>query len=200
MMVDNNSSDQTSSIGQRLAADFPQLQYLFIPRRGKGAAIRAAWQKFNADIYCFMDVDLATDLSALPALIQGINEGNDLVIGSRFHSDALVKRALGRRLISYSHHLLIKFFLGSKISDTPCGFKAINHRVKNQLLPLVENQNWFFDSELVLLAEKKGYRFKEIPVCWQDFREGQDKSRVKVISLGLNYWREIIKIKPRLKL
>lgn len=198
VITDNKSTDQTSVIGKALAQKEPQVEYLYTGYQGKGAAIKAGWQKYLADIYCFMDADLATDLSALPKLIEGIKEGYDIVVGSRFHQDSQCRRSLSRKLISQGYRLLLKLILGVKINDAPCGFKAINDRVKKTILPQVKNQEWFFDSELVILAEKQGYKIKEIPVIWQDPREGKDKSRVKTISLSWAYFKQILALRKRL--
>ncbi|MFA6255221.1 MAG: glycosyltransferase [Patescibacteria group bacterium] len=199
IIADNNSKDRTSVIGKDLAAKFPAVKYLFVSQKGKGVAIKTAWRQDSADIYCFMDADLATDLAALPQLISGIKEGNDLVIGSRFHPKSKVVRSLGRKLTSQAYRLVLKIILALKINDAPCGFKAINQKVKENLLDLINNQQWFFDSELVILAEKKGYKIKEIPISWQDPREGTDKSRVNMLALSWNYFKEVLALRKRIK-
>jgi len=199
IIADNDSSDQTGKIAQNLAAKFWQIKYFFVDVKGKGAAIKTAWQKSSAEIYCFMDADLATDLVALPELIREIGAGHDLVVGSRFHRQSKVSRSLVRKLVSLAYRLVLKIILKTKINDAPCGFKAINHKVKQDILPQIRNQEWFFDSEMVILAEKKGFKIKEIPVIWHDPREGKDKSRVKTLSLGLAYFKEVLKLKKRLK-
>ncbi len=199
IIADNNSKDKTSQIAKSLAAKFSNVQYLFIEKKGKGIAIKQAWQSQIADIYCFMDADLATDLSSLPLLISEIKKGNDMVIGSRFHPNSKVKRLFVRKLFSFGYFLLAKILLGVKTKDLPCGFKAINAKIKENILPYVKNQEWFFDSELVILSEKNGFKVKEIEVVWQDIREGEDKSKVNAISLGFNYLKELLRIKKELK-
>lgn len=200
VIADNKSTDQTSIIGKELASKHQQIEYLYVDQKGKGAAISASWQKFNADIYCFMDADLATNLSALPELISGIQEGNDVVVGSRRHSRSKVERSLIRKLFSLGYRLIANFLLNLKIRDLPCGFKAINHRIKMDILLQVENKEWFFDSELIILAEKKGYKIKEIPVIWKDLREGgDDKSKVKAISLSFAYFKQLLALRKRIK-
>jgi len=199
IIADNNSKDQTAQVAKKLAGQSEKVTYLFVSQKGKGIAIKTAWQSYSADIYCFMDADLATDLSALPKLISEIDKGSDLVVGSRFHPESKVKRSLIRKFISQGYHLVLKLILGLKINDAPCGFKAITGKVKENILALVENEEWFFDSELIVLAEHRGYKIKEIPVVWQDPREGEDKSRVKTLSLSLAYFKEVVKLKKRLK-
>ena len=200
MIVDNNSIDQTASIGKKLAGTYPLIKYLYLEKKGKGLAIKSGWEVKTADIYCFMDADLATDLSALPLLIAGIKEGNNIVIGSRFHRQSRVNRSALRRLTSLAYHLVLKLILRVKINDAPCGFKAVDHRIVVEVLPQVSNLEWFFDSELVVLAEKMGYRIKEVPVVWTEARRDGDKSRVNVLNLGINYFKQVLSLGKKLKL
>jgi len=198
VIVDNQSTDATGQIAQRLANQYPAVHYLGIDQKGKGFAIKSGWQSSSADVYCFMDADLATDLSALPALVEGISAGYDLVCGNRFDPQSKIKRSGFRRLVSFVYRRVLKMFLAVKIDDAPCGFKAVNHQVRVKLLAQVKNQAWFFDSELVILAEKLGYKIKQIPVTWVEPRTAKDKSRVKVFSLALNYFREIWRLRKQL--
>ncbi len=198
VIADNQSTDQTPLIAQKLASEMPGVNYLAVPIQGKGAAIRAGWQHWTADVYCFMDADLATDLTALPELIRGIKEGNDMVVGSRFHRDSQVKRSIVRKLFSLGYRLILQMMIGLKVKDAPCGFKAINSRIKENLLPQVQNNQWFFDSELLILADHGNYKIKEIPVNWSDPREGTDKSRVNPMFLGLEYLKKVLALRKRL--
>lgn len=199
VIADNDSRDSTAEIGKDLATKLERVKYLFVKDRGKGLAIRNGWNSFPADAYCFMDADLATDLSALPIAVALIKDGVDCVTGSRFHKKSKVKRTLLRKFFSYSYHFLTKLILGTNIKDLPCGFKAISHQVKEDVLPLVLDNEWFFDSELVILAEANKYRVKEIPVTWEDPREESDKSRVQTLSLSRAYFRQILSIRQRLR-
>ena len=199
VIADNNSTDKTAQIAKDLATKFSGVEYLFVAQKGKGIAIKTAWQKYQADIYCFMDADLATDLSALPELISGISHGYDVVIGSRFHRQSKVARSSTRKIISNGYRLILKVILGLKINDAPWGFKAIKAKIKEDILPQVKNNEWFFDSELVVLAEKKGYKIKEIPVVWHDPRVGEDRSKVNPISLSFEYFKQVLALKKQLK-
>lgn len=198
LIVDNLSTDKTGAIVKELAQANQLIKYLYINKKGKGAAIKAGWESIDADIYVFMDVDLATDLSALPHLISEIKNGYDLVVGSRYQNGSLVKRSLFRRIFSFGYKKILGLIVNIKIKDAPCGFKAINSKIKASILPQIKNQEWFFDSELVILADKAGYKIKEIPVIWQDRREGKDKSRVNPFAVGWDYLKEVIKIRIRL--
>lgn len=200
IIADNQSTDKTGKIGKELEKKFRAIKYLEIFQKGKGVAIRESWQRFPADIYVFMDADLATDLDALPKLIQAIKDKNyNMAIGSRFHPQSNVKRKPIRKIISSGYNLLRKILIGSKITDAPCGFKAVDKKIIQNILPQIKDEQWFFDSELVILAEFQGYKIKEIPIQWEDIREKEDKSKVNTISLSIDYFKKLIKLKKRLK-
>ncbi|MBT4277350.1 glycosyltransferase [Candidatus Falkowbacteria bacterium] len=200
IIADNNSIDNTKEVTKELEEKFRQIKYLFVPQKGKGVAIKHGWQKYEADIYIFMDADLATDLEALPKLITAIKEEHyDIAVGSRFHKLSNVKRGIIRKIISYSYRVVKKILVRSSVSDIPCGFKAVNREIIKKILPQIKNKEWFFDSELVILAENQNYKIKEIPVKWEDLREKTDKSRVRVISLGFDYFNNILKLRKRLQ-
>lgn len=198
VIADNQSKDQTGEIGRKLADKFLPVEYLFVSQKGKGVAIRTAWQKYEADIYCFMDVDLATDISALPQLVEAIKSGNDLVVGSRYHPQSQIKRSFWRGLVSKIYQLVFKVMLKLKLNDLACGFKAINNKVKGQILPKIENNNWFFDSEMTILMEKSGYKVLEIPVIWSDFHDKNRKSTVNVFTTSVEYIKKIWEIRKRI--
>lgn len=201
VISDNNSKDNTKQVAEKLKAKYPEVAYGFIAEQGKGYAISRIWEKGmgNFDIFIFMDADLATDLDALPQLISGIQAGYDLVIGSRQLPDSQVKRTLWRRLFSFGYRGLLKFVLNTKILDMPCGFKAVKPVVITQILPQIQNHTWFFDTELVYLAEKAGLKIKEIPVKWQEPRGAEDKSRVNMFKVTLLYFKEVLHLRKRLK-
>ncbi|MCL5795717.1 MAG: glycosyltransferase [Patescibacteria group bacterium] len=200
VIVDNNSTDQTGAIAQRLANAHSMIKYLYLDKKGKGLAIKSGWETRIADIYCFMDADLATNLSALPLLINGIKEGNNIVIGSRFHRQSKVSRSMLRRLTSLAYRLVLKLILRVKINDAPCGFKAVDRQIITKVLPQVSNLEWFFDSEMVVLAEKMGYRIKEAPIVWTEARRDGDKSRVNVLNLGINYFKQVLSLSKKLRI
>lgn len=200
IIANNKSTDKTGQIGEELEKEFESIKYLEVFQKGKGVAIRESWQRFPADIYIFMDTDLATDLVALPRLIRAVKEEKfNVAIGSRFHPQSKVKRKLVRKIISFGYNLLRKILISSKITDAPCGFKAVDKKIIQNILPQVKDEQWFFDSELIILAEKEGYKIKEIPIKWEDIREKEDKSKVNTISLSLDYFKKLIKLKKRLK-
>ncbi|MDD2807252.1 MAG: glycosyltransferase [Patescibacteria group bacterium] len=199
VIANNLSTDCTATIAKSLADKLPHVSSITINTKGKGVAIAGGWNSVAADVYCFMDADLATDLSALPSLIAGIKSGYDLVVGSRYVEGAQVSRTLARRIFSFGYRLVLQLLLGTKIKDLPCGFKAINSKIKESILPLLHNQGWFFDTELVIVSEKLGFKIKEIPVTWFEPRGPADKSRVNLLAVAWSYLQEVIWLRSRLK-
>ena len=180
-IADNNSKDRTAEIAERLVDELGIL-YNFVGVQGKGAAVKYSWlrEDYDYDVYSFMDVDLATDLEAYPRLIEAVRGGSDIVCGSRYTKGASVKRQLVRKFVSFGYRTLFHLFLDDSIADPQCGFKAINREVRDYVLPEVESDNFFFDSELIVKAKKKGYSVREIPVKWQE-KDGSSVRLRKVI-------------------
>jgi glycosyltransferase involved in cell wall biosynthesis len=183
---DNASTDRTLDIAKELAERYPgHVTYVHLDQKGRGRALRRAWTESDADIVSYMDVDLSTDLSAFPPLIDALIDSEyDVAIGSRLKAGAQVQRGLKREFISRSYNLLIKLLFWHSFSDAQCGFKAVTRRVVQEIVPLIRDQAWFFDSELLLLAERMGYRIFEVPVKWTD----DPDSRVKIVSTA---WEDI---------
>ena len=199
MVVDNGSKDKTSEIVRELVTREARLQYLKIDRIGKGYAIKAGWQAASADVYMFMDADLATDLAATPVVLNAVSqEGYDVAVGSRYAPGAVVERDWLRRITSRGYWILLKLLLGVRVADAPCGFKAISRKVRDQLLPQVENGEWFFDTELLVRPARAGYRVKEIPVRWREIITPGRKSKVKIFALSIGYLRSVISLRRRL--
>ena len=194
VIADNGSTDDTQAIGTQLADDLPGVSYTRLEERGRGLALRTAWLASSADIVAYMDIDLSADLDALPQLVAAIDgEGYDIAIGSRFKKGSRVSgRSANRELLARSYSLLFTravFFAG--FQDAQCGFKALSRRAANDLLPLVRSSRWFFDTELLLLAEKNGYRIKELPVVWTD----DPDSRVGLLSTGAELMRGLLRLR-----
>ena len=201
IIADNNSADRTAEMAKKLEKESDgKIIYKFIPQKGKGLAIRESWKSFDADFYIFMDADMATNLSALPVLIKELENGDDLVIGSRFIKGSSTKRTLARKTTSKVFSILTRLIFGLKIKDYPCGFKGADKNVINKILPLVENNAFFFDTELVIRSAMGGMKIKEIPVIWQDRDKTASKSRVDVLKVTKEYLRELLKLKKDLKI
>ncbi len=167
VVADNASTDGTLNVARQLKEQFTRFDYIHLGQKGRGRALRKAWLDSSADILSYMDVDLSTEIEKYPALIRSIaEEGYDLSTGSRLARGSRTTRSLKRESISRLYNLIIKAVMWTKFSDAQCGFKAISRRACNVLVPLVKDNEWFFDTELLVLAEKKGYRIKDIPVKW----------------------------------
>ncbi len=196
VIADNGSTDGTSSIGKTLAARHPEkISYFYIPQKGRGGALRKAWLDFPADIYSYMDADLATDLLFFPKLIGAIKNGYDVATGSRLLKESETERSLARDVPSKIFNFLLKKILNFKIKDSQCGFKAISRRAAQDLIPKIQDNHWFFDTELLFLAQKNNYKIAEIPVRWIEKQNRKRKSRVNVIATSLNYLKEIWRLK-----
>jgi glycosyltransferase involved in cell wall biosynthesis len=168
IIVDNASTDKTPKIGQELGRR-PTISYLRLEEKGRGRAVKRAWGAAGADIFVYMDIDLSTDLGCLPLLIKAIEDGFDIAIGSRLlPSSKVTDRTLKRELLSRGYNFLIKILFGVHFSDAQCGFKAVNKRVVDELLPRVLDNEWFFDSELLIMGENLGFKIYEEPVIWRD--------------------------------
>lgn len=179
VVADNGSTDDTLEVAKKLAAEYPEVTYVHIEQKGRGRALRRTWLESPADIVSYMDVDLSTGLNAFPRLMQAIQDGYDIAIGSRLMKGSKVyKRSFKRELTSRCYNLLIKVMFFTRQSDAQCGFKALSRKAAQEIIPLIKNQAWFFDTELLLIARRKGYRIKEIPVTWVD----DPDTRVRIVS------------------
>jgi putative flippase GtrA len=178
VIADNASTDRTPRIAAALAADLPGVQVLRLALKGRGRALRTAWLRSDAAVVCYMDVDLSTDLRALLPLIAPLVSGHsDVAIGTRLHRGSQVVRGARRELVSRSYNRLLRVALGARFSDAQCGFKAMRTSVARRLLPAVRDDAWFFDTELLMLAQREGLRIHEVPVDWID----DPDSRVDVL-------------------
>ena len=159
VIADNASTDGTLVAGEALADVFGDVGVIHLPQKGRGRALRKAWLESDADASCFMDIDLSTHLDGLEPLARAVLEdGYDVATGSRMTRGSQIERSIGREITSRGFIFLIKllFFVG--LSDTQCGFKAISREAAQELIPRIENEEWFFDTELLLLADKGGYK------------------------------------------
>ena len=168
-IADNASTDSTWAVARLLAAEIKGVRVLHLDKKGRGRALRAAWTTSEADIVAYMDVDLSTDLGALLPLVAAVASGHsDLAIGSRLARGAHVVRGPKREVISRCYNLFLRSVLRNRFTDAQCGFKAISAIDARALLPAVEDEEWFFDTELLVLAERNGLRIHEVPVDWKD--------------------------------
>ena len=181
-IADNASTDGTWFEAMRLARDLAHVRALHLDVKGRGHALRTAWGSSDATVVAYMDVDLSTDLDALLPLVAPLVSGHsDVAIGSRLAAGASVARRPKREFISRSYNLLLRLMFATRIRDAQCGFKAVRTDVARALLPTIEDDGWFFDTELLLLAEHNGLRIHEVPVDWVDDAD----SRVHVMSTAV---------------
>jgi putative flippase GtrA len=181
-IVDNASTDDTWFEALSLARDLPHVRALHLERKGRGHALRHAWSATDAAIAAYMDVDLSTDLDALLPLLAPLVSGHsEVAIGSRLAPGASVARRPKREFISRTYNVLLRAVFATRIRDAQCGFKAIRADVARLLLPAIEDDGWFFDTELLLLAERNGLRIYEVPVDWVD----DPDSRVHITRTAL---------------
>jgi putative flippase GtrA len=181
-IADNGSVDGTAAVADTLAARLPQVRVLHLDQKGRGRALRHAWTSSDAVVVAYMDVDLSTDLDALLPLVAPLVSGHSgVATGCRLSPAASVARAPKRELISRTYNLLLRSVLATRIHDAQCGFKAVRSDVAKRLLPAVEDDGWFFDTELLLLAERNGLRVHEVPVDWVD----DPDSRVHIVDTAL---------------
>ncbi len=193
-IVDNASTDDTYRVASRLASGVAGVAAMHLPRKGRGYALRSAWSTSEAPVVAYMDVDLSTSLPALLPLVAPLLSGHrDVAIGSRLARGAHVVRGPKRELISRAYNLLLKLTLRGRFSDAQCGFKALRREAAQKLLPLVEDNEWFFDTELLVTAERLGLRIGEVPVDWVD----DPDSSVDIVSTAADdlrgVWRMLIR-------
>ncbi|WP_210589141.1 glycosyltransferase [Streptomyces sp. GESEQ-35] len=190
-VADNASTDSTPRIAARLAGELPEAEWIRLAEKGRGRALRAAWSQSRAPVLAYVDVDLSTELAALLPLVAPLISGHsDLAIGTRLAHGSRVVRGPKREIISRCYNVLLRSTLAVGFSDAQCGFKAVRREVAEQLLPLVQDSGWFFDTELLVIAERAGLRIHEVPVDWVD----DPDSRVDLLATALADLRGIARI------
>src|SRR3989344_2230265 len=181
-IADNASTDRTLTLARKLAKRFPEIAVVHVDKKGRGRAVKYVWQKDDADIQAYMDVDLPTDLKHFPPLVRSLTRGFDIAIGTRNSWKSRVHgRSVLRTITSKAYIALIKVFFWVHFSDAQCGFKAVTRRFVDELIPRIKDNEWFFDTELLIMAEKMGYRIYQEPVTWVD----NPGSTVRVMKTAL---------------
>ncbi|HEU5027780.1 MAG TPA: bifunctional glycosyltransferase family 2/GtrA family protein [Spirillospora sp.] len=194
-IADNASTDGTWRAAQELTARLDRVDAVHLGMKGRGRALRHVWGTSDADVVAYMDVDLSTDLDAfLPLVAPLISGHSDLAIGSRLTRGSAVVRGPRREVISRCYNLLLRTTLAARFSDAQCGFKAARTEIVQALLPSVEDEEWFFDTELLLLAERNGLRIHEVPVDWVD----DPDSRVDVVRTARDDLRGMARVGRRM--
>jgi len=166
LITDNASVDRTPEVARQLTEEYPEVEYIRIPRKGRGGALKQVWLDSPAEFLTYMDVDLSTHLRAFPKMLELLHNGDDVVIGSRLRPDANTTRSFKREVLSRGYNFLVRMFFGTRFTDAQCGFKGVRRGAVQLLVPHVEDRKWFFDTELLVLAEKSGHVIGEVPVDW----------------------------------
>ena len=191
VIADNASTDITPGIAAALARDLPHVSWFRLERKGRGRALRAAWSDSEAPVVCYRDVALSTDLRGLLPLVAPLLSGHsDLAIGTRLAHGARVVRGPKREVISRGYNRLLRTVLRARFSDAQCGFKAVRTDLLEDLLPEVRDDGWFFDTELLVAAQRRGLRIHEVPVDWID----DPDSRVKIVRTAVDDLRGVARL------
>ena len=191
VVANNASTDRTFEVAKDLEARYPCVSAMQIRVKGRGIALRTAWLTSDADVMAYMDVDLSTDIDHIPELVDPIVRGDaDLTYGTRLHSLSRTNRSTKREITSRGYVAILRL-AGLKVSDAQCGFKAISREAARALVPLVKDTQWFWDSELLFLAQENGYRMAEVPVRWVE----DPDTRVKIVKTASEDLRGIWRLK-----
>lgn len=193
VIADNGSNDGTSALARELDAEYEQVQALVLDIKGRGLALKEAWTQSDADVVAYMDVDLSTDVEHLPELVGRVATGGcDVAIGSRLARGSQTRRGLKREITSRVYITMVRLtFPGLKITDAQCGFKALSRRVVDQVVPEIENRMWFFDTEMLILAYRAGFKICEMPVRWYE----DPDTKVKIVSTAIEDIRGLARMR-----
>ena len=192
IVADNASTDRTLAIARRLSKKFNDVGFIHLDKKGRGRALRKAWTHTKADIVSYMDVDLSTDLEAFPVMVEAVAfRGYDLATGSRLMSGSRTKRGLKREILSQGYRAIVRAVLRTRITDVQCGFKAAAGKAARELAPWIKDNNWFFDTELLIVGEKRGYRVFETPVTWDEDLH----SKVRIFKTIYDYLRDVSRLR-----
>ena len=190
-IADNASVDATPEVAAALARDLPNLNVIRVEQQGRGRALRAAWSHSHAGVVAYMDADLSTDLRGLLPLVAPLLSGHsEIATGSRLLRGARVHRGFKRELISRSYNRLLHSVLHARFSDAQCGFKAVRADTLGDLLPMIQNESWFFDTELLIVAQRRGLRIHEVPVDWIE----DPDSSVQILATALEDLRGVARL------
>ncbi|MBN1447904.1 MAG: glycosyltransferase [Bacteroidetes bacterium] len=191
-IADNASIDRTPEVSRALVSEYERVQYLRLEQKGRGRALKKSWTASDADITSYMDVDLSTNLDSFPPMIHALAHGGyDIGTGSRLMKGANTERSVKREVISRSYNLMVKALFFTRFSDAQCGFKAVTREVIEKLIPHIEDNVWFFDSELLIIGEKCGYRIFDVPVKWIEDLD----TRVKIVKTALDDIKGLLRVR-----
>jgi dolichyl-phosphate beta-glucosyltransferase len=169
IVVNDGSRDNTAEIVRTCAAKDPTLRLIENPgNRGKGYSVRNGMLHAKGEIVIFSDADLSSPIEEAVKLLQALDDGADVAIGSRWlRTETQTQRQpLYRQLFGRIFNVLLRLTLGLNFKDTQCGFKAFKQPAVHAIFPLQKIERWGFDPEILFLARKLGFKVKEVPVVW----------------------------------
>lgn len=199
IIAENGSTDFTFAKAAKLSSVLPNVSATSTPFAGKGEAIRRAWEMNPADVYMFFDADLSADPEVAKICVERILSGADVVAPSRFNCGSKIKRKCLRKIISWGYRLLLFLFFSPPVSDLPCGVKAVSPDIVRRILPKIKNDGFFFDSELILRADREGFRIIEVPVVWNDAKKIGRLSHVPLWRTARSYIKSMLELKKEFK-
>ena len=171
VLADDGSTDATYQISRQLSCENPRLKYVRLAfNQGRGKVLATAWGRFQGDVFLYFDSDLSTELKHIPEVVERILSGYDIVTGSRYLCRSKTTRPPLRRFVSLFYNFVVRALFRDTISDHQCGFKGLSKRAVEKLIPLCRDKRWFWDTEMVVLAKKLGYKVSEIPVEWREMK------------------------------
>jgi glycosyltransferase involved in cell wall biosynthesis len=196
-IADNASTDNTPVVAATLVKRNSNIQLYRLEQKGRGRAVKRAWSNSQADFCVYMDLDLSTDLIHLPRILKALRNGYDIAIGSRLAKGAKVEgRTFIREITSRTlNFFFIQLFFHTHFNDAQCGFKAVTKKVVENLIPKIQDNGWFFDGELLIVAEKSGYKIYEEPVHWVD-NPGSTVRLISTISGDLRVMWRLLRTMP----
>lgn len=202
LILDNNSADKTGEIGRAFSKESSdRIIFDEVKTAGRGAALRESWGRQKGyDVYAYMDADLATNLKDFKLIVEKVTEGNDIVTGSRYIPGADVERNLKRRLLSLIYNILIRVILRVNFMDAQCGFKAMSKRLVLEVIPKTTDNGWFWDTELMILAGRNGFKILEVPVSWREVRDELRRSKVSPWTEAVRQLGNIYRMWKRLRM
>jgi glycosyltransferase AglD len=172
LIAEDGSTDNTFNVAKGLTNSYPNVKLIHNDSKlGRGRALRNAWRSTLADVYVFMDADLATDLRFLPQLVSRMqSEGLDFVTGSRYSPGARLRRPMLRKMFSLAYNGIVQTLFHTGISDHQCGFKAFSRRAVMTVLPLTRENGWAWDTEIIVYLKSLGWKIAEMPVSWKEMK------------------------------
>ena len=198
VLSENGSTDSTAWVARLMEKLLPETLAVTSTEPGKGGAVKRAAAEAEADVYLMMDADLSADFASAEALVRAVEAGADAAVGSRRLEGAVVERPFVRRLATAVYALAARLALGLRVRDLQCGCKAFSRRVRDEVLPRVEDDGFFFDTEFLARLARGGFRIEEIPVRWTDRSAPGRVSKVRLLPNGIDFLKKLASLRKDL--